>query len=159
MSSRDSPPLNLNVGKRRAEGWCATLLIALAVLTVALLTQGAYAAAGLWLALAGAGPLAYGMRRATWFGPRRLVRIAWLADGRWELAEGTSAPFEATLRADTRVGSHYVWLRWDTDIVRSMLLFHGDLTEADLRRLIVRLRIEGLRNEASQQSADKGANP
>jgi hypothetical protein len=151
MSSHASPPLVLEVGGRRADRRGVALLLALTVLVVAVAwLQGA--ALGLGLCLATAGVLGYGLWRARWFGVRRLSRIAWLADGRWELVDASGQVLEASLRGDTRVGSHYVWLRWNADVARSMLLFRGDLTEVELRRLIVRLRIQGLRPRQANES-------
>jgi hypothetical protein len=157
MSSRDSPPLSLEVRKRGAERWCAATLVALTVLAVVQTSMQA-PLTGVSLTLVGGAVLGYGMWRAQWFGSRRLVRIAWLPDGRWQLVDASGVVVEASLRGDSRVGSHYAWLRWDADIVRSMLLFRGDLTEADLRRLIVRLRIDGLGAPSSPSDhADKGS--
>jgi len=143
MSSRDLPALILEVSHRRADRWCAVAVIALALVSSSL-AAASHPAIGLCLALLAAASLSVGLWRARWFGRRRLSRVAWLPDGRWLLADRDGQWVEGRLRGDSRFGSHYVWLRWDADIVQSMLLFCGDLTEPDMRRLIVRLRIEGL---------------
>ena len=87
-------------------------------------------------------------------GARRLARIAWLPDGRWQLRDARHTDVYAQLRADSRVGAHWVWLRWNAEPAcarrPSMLLVHGDLPTADLRRLIVRLRLDGCPQTAAE---------
>jgi hypothetical protein len=79
-------------------------------------------------------------------GPHRLARIAWLPDGRWQLRDARHTDVVAQLRADSRVGARWLWLRWNAESAwarrPSMLLVHGDLPTADLRRLVVRLRLD-----------------
>jgi hypothetical protein len=145
MSLQDLPALTLDVGKRRTERRCAWALASLVVLASGF-AMARSVALGSFLAVGSSA--AYGLWRHGRSRCRRLTTIAWLADGRWRLVEEDGRVVEAVLRADSRISSHCVWLRWNADIVRSMLLFRGDLTEADLRRLIVKLRIEGARPAA-----------
>src|SRR5689334_10704794 len=64
-------------------------------------------------------------------GARRLARIAWLPDGRWQLRDARHTDVIAELRADSRVGARWLWLRWNAGSAwrpqPSMLLVHGDL--------------------------------
>jgi hypothetical protein len=80
-------------------------------------------------------------------GVRRLARIAWLPDGQWQLRDARHTDVVAELRGDSRVGAHWLWLRWNADSAwrrrqPSMLLIRGDIPDGDLRRLIVRLRLD-----------------
>jgi hypothetical protein len=79
-------------------------------------------------------------------GARRWARIAWLPDGRWQLRDARHTDVIAELRADSRIGARWLWLRWNAESAwrsrPSMLLVHGDIPTADLRRLIVRLRLD-----------------
>lgn len=95
-----------------------------------------------------------------WYGGRRIVRVHWAgaqgrsgeaaaSGGSWTLIDAAGREWEATLRADTRVGAGWVWLRWNAEGVRSMLLIHGDVAPAELRRLGVRLRLAGLETAAA----------
>jgi hypothetical protein len=88
-------------------------------------------------------------------GARRLARIARLPDGRWQLRDARHTDVIAELRADSRIGAHWLWLRWNAESAwrsgPSMLLVHGDLPTADLRRLSVRLRLDA----CPQTAADR----
>jgi hypothetical protein len=79
-------------------------------------------------------------------GPRRWARIAWLPDGRWQLRDSRHTDVMAELRADSRIGARWLWLRWNAESAwprrPSMLLIHGDIPSGELRRLIVRLRLD-----------------
>lgn len=87
-------------------------------------------------------------------GPRRLARIARLPDGRWQLRDERHTDVIAELRADSRIGARWVWLRWNAESAwprrPSMLLVDGDLPPADLRRLIVRLRLDACPQSAAE---------
>lgn len=89
-----------------------------------------------------------GLWRQGWVGgERRLTGLSWLADGRWLLSDARHPAMPAGLLGGSRVGSRWLWLRWSADCsqrphCRSMLLLHGDLPAADLRRLVVRLRLQ-----------------
>ena len=98
--------------------------------------------------------VATGLARAGWLGGRdRIERIVWSSDGSWLLADAQGRSFEGTLRDDSRVGNHLVWLRWNASRTRSMLLVSGDIATAELRRLVVRLRLEGVRPVRRAQDA------
>lgn len=76
-------------------------------------------------------------------GARRLARIDWLPDGRWRLRDARHTDVTAELRPDSRIGAHWLWLRWQAGARRpSIFLIHGDLPDSDLRRLTVRLRLD-----------------
>jgi hypothetical protein len=87
-------------------------------------------------------------------GTRRWARIARLPDGRWQLRDARHTDVSAELRSDSRVGARWVWLRWNAESAwprhPSMLLIHGDIPTADLRRLIVRLRLEACPQTAAE---------
>jgi hypothetical protein len=143
MSSRDSPALTFDVSRRLGDryGWPA--LLGLTTLLVCLGASQSLSLAAL-LGLAALPALCW-----TWYSERsngRLTRVSWLPDGRWML-QASHGPIEASLRPDSRFARHYVWLRWDADVRRSVLMLPGDLAEADLRRLVVRLKVEGCRRE------------
>lgn len=87
-------------------------------------------------------------------GAHRLARIAWLPDGQWQLRDARHTNVIAQLRADSRVGARWLWLRWNAGPAwprqPSMLLVHGDVPAADLRRLIVRLRLDACPQTAAE---------
>lgn len=163
MSSPSSPTLDLDVRPRRAERRVAVasiLLIAIApwLLPATAVVAGAALVMTAAASLAGAALTWVGFRAAGWLGgSRRIVRVSWRADGQWQLTTGRektqakspdSDPeneLSAQLRPDTRVGTGWVWLRWNAEGVRSMLLIQGDVSNAELRRLCLRLRLD--RNE------------
>jgi hypothetical protein len=95
---------------------------------------------------------ASGFWKAGWLGGRpRLQRIAWQVDGGWLLTDFSGATRHAELRGDSRLGAGCAWLRWDVQPgagglpagTCTLLLVPGDVSAPDLRRLRVRLRIEG----------------
>ncbi|WP_153067483.1 hypothetical protein [Steroidobacter cummioxidans] len=78
-------------------------------------------------------------------GARRLTTVSWLSDGRWILSSATRKNIPATLSAESRAGSRWLWLRWHTGAGnRSMLILTGDVLPLELRRLSVRLRLESV---------------
>lgn len=152
MSSQGLPTLELDVRSRRMEPAVAVLLTMLAAAAPWLLT-GLLTSIALALSAIAAVVVPLGFWRAGWIGrQRQIIRIVWQADGRWFLTNAHGRTVEAVLRADTRISTKAIWLRWDTKQdcprpwastpVRSMLLVLGDLPEPDLRRLFVRLRID-----------------
>lgn len=148
MSSQGSPRLELDLRQRRWERRVAWLALVLGPASF-LLTAPRPAAFGYALAMALL--VAGGLLRSGWIGDReRIQRVVWSSDGRWLLTDARGRLFEATLRADSRVGDGFVWLRWNANQTRSMLLVSGDVAAADLRQLIVRLRLEGLRPLGNQ---------
>jgi hypothetical protein len=143
MSLQGSPRLELDLRGRRWDGRVAWLALILtpALLLLALSFPLAVCVAALATVLA-----AGGLYRAGWLGGRdRIQRAVWSCDGRWLLTDGRGCLHEGELRVDSRVGARLVWLRWNANRTRSMLLVSGDVEAAELRRLIVRLRIEGAR--------------
>ena len=99
------------------------------------------------VAIAAAAVCWLGFRRAGWAGgPRRIIRVNWRAEnagGQWFLTDARGREFAAELRPDTRVAAGCVWLRWNAEGIRSMLLIRGDVATLELRRLGLRLRLEG----------------
>ncbi len=93
------------------------------------------------------------LRWQGWLGGRRPVDGCQLAVRR-QLAAHQRRPRQnipATLSADSRIGSHWLWLRWHTcresagrAHACSMLILKGDVLPAELRRLGVRLRLESV---------------
>jgi hypothetical protein len=156
MSSPGSPTLDIDVRPRRAESCVAGASILLTAIAPWLLpATGAVTPAALVMtgaaSLAGAVLTWVGFRAAGWLGgSRRVVRVSWQADGQWKLTDGREKArgmgleneLSAELRPDTRVGTGWVWLRWNAEGVRSMLLIQGDVSNAELRRLCLRLRLE-----------------
>jgi hypothetical protein len=106
--------------------------------------EWAAASAGLLIALAMSG----GFYRAGWLaGPERIARVVWSGEGFWVLLDSAGRAREAHLVADTRIGPGCVWLHWRAPDSYSMLLMPGNLPSEQLRRLLVRLRID--RQEAA----------
>ena len=145
MSSRNSPTLTLEVCRRRAERLVALLILASAGCAVVLL--GAAPSWTQWLAASAVAAIAFGLWRVGWIGSRhRILRVTWLADGRWSLVDRRGAAIPAGLAAGTRLAGDAVWLRWNTTPGRrrSMLLVRGDMPTGQLRALRARLRIDAL---------------
>lgn len=167
MSSQGLPTLELDVRLRRTETVIAAVATTLAVAVAWSLAFPAFA-----LSMAAAVVVPVGFRRAGWIGnQRKIIRIVWQADGRWFLTDAHGRTCEAVLRADTRISTKAIWLRWDIQLdqptpmstrvltnlmsmllmlttPRSMLLAPADVPEPDLRRLFVRLRMDRSRPPA-----------
>ena len=144
MSSPGSPTLILDARTRRAERAVAT--IALAAAGVAPWLADVHGLQALVYGLCCMGVAALGLYRAGWLGTaRRLVGATWTADGRWTLSRHGQDPLDAVLLGDSRCGAGWVWLHWSTGrwSRRSMLLVRSDLSSGQLRRLVVRLRLQG----------------
>jgi hypothetical protein len=148
MSSPNSPPLNLELRAPRVEAWigCLAVMIAAIVPLVFLpwvpgMVCGVLAAALIYAAFAS----------TDWLAPaQQIARVSWLADGRWMVEEYTGTVSECELRRGSRVFAHAVWLCLDpADASRKPL--HLLLTSfrlrhpSELRRLILRLRLDDLR--------------
>jgi hypothetical protein len=150
MSSPSSPPLTLDVSLRRTERRIAHSALAVAAIAPCLLlggpVVGRLAIAALLLAA-----VYEGVRRAGWLaGVSRVDRLSWLPDGRWLIAAG-GGDAECELCSSSRVSSRGVWLHLRNRAMRRnyyMLLARGDVAEDDLRRLIVRLRLDAARPQA-----------
>jgi len=158
MPLPESPRLDIDVRQRRAERWIAVISTSLAPALPWLLLDSlagvrwasAAASAGLLIALI----LGAGFHRAGWLaGSRRIARMVWSADGFWVLIDTAGRAREACLAADTRIGPGCVWLRWQTPDSHSMLLLPGDAPPDQLRRLLVRLRIDRQQADAVPRGA------
>jgi hypothetical protein len=149
MSLPDFATLTIDVRARRAERLLGMVALTGVAMTAVLLLSVSMMLAFAVLVL-GLGATAFGLRSQGWLGGAGgLTSISWLADGRWLLSDGCHTNQPAELRGDSRVGSRWVWLRWQLlsspSKSRSMLLLDGDIPAADLRRLIVRLRLPSQR--------------
>lgn len=143
MSLQGSPRLELDLRRRRSEACVASLALILSpVAPLSVLPQSAaISCAALTVLL-----VALGLWRAGWIGHReRIHRVVWTSQGRWLLEDGRGRSCEAVLRGDSRVGGGFVWLRWNANRTRSMLLLSGDMDASELRRLRTRLQLEGMR--------------
>lgn len=150
MSLPDSATLTFDVRSRRSERWLGVLAL-LGVAAAAMLLPLPPLSAAAFLVIAAAVVL-LGLRWQGWLGGAdRLTAVSWLSDGRWLLTSHTWKNIPATLSADSRVGSHWLWLRWHTGAGRrSMLVLPGDVLPAEFRRLSVRLRLESVSGEPVQ---------
>lgn len=137
----------IDVRARRAERVLGVFaLLGLTGAGMLLLPPFSFLSAGSFMVVTAA--LIAGLWLHGWLGgARRLARIAWLPNGQWQLRDARHTDVIAELRADSRFGARWLWLRWNAESAwprrPSMLLVHGDLPTADLRRLIVRLRLDG----------------
>lgn len=115
MSSQGLPTLELDVRSRRAQRVVALSVTALAVAAPCLLGSFALSQAlSLALSVVAAVVLPIGFWRAGWIGRQhQIIRIVWQADGRWFLSDTHGRTVEAALRADTRISTRALWLRWD----------------------------------------------
>ena len=145
MSSTDSPTLLFDVRARRAEP-----CIAYAALGAGALTPWLFPPVSLFWTLYASATLALvlwaGLRRVGWVhSPRRLSSVSWSADGRWRLTCADGRDYEAKLQPATRVFPWGAWLSFQVDDAPlrrcSLLLLRADVRE--LRRLLVRLRVDG----------------
>jgi hypothetical protein len=156
MSSPSSPTLLCDVRSRRAERTVALLALLAGALGPSLVTSLDTTAA--WVISTFCVSLVWlGLWLAGWIGARRIVGVTWMSDGCWRLTDGRGTTVDAVLRGDSRVGSHWAWLRWTIPGSfgrRSpvLLLVTGDVSANELRRLLVRLRILCVgRNTAATQ--------
>jgi hypothetical protein len=133
--------LTIDVRSRRSERRVAVLALSGVGLTAMLLSLPA-------LLLVSAVVL-FGFWWQGWLGgAARLTTVSWLSDGSWVLTSADRKNIPATLSAETRIGSRWLWLRWHTEGAgprqRSMLILKGDVLPAELRRLGARLRLESV---------------
>lgn len=146
MSSPSSPPLILDVTHRPLEGWIGFgAIVVVMVLPFAALPFETHSIL-LGSVLASALVLA-GLRACRWLGgPRRIVQLAWRADGRWSVLQANGATKECELCLNSRIGTRALWLRLrpiDAPNRTFSLLFSRAHDPTDqLRRLIVRLRLD-----------------
>ena len=153
MSSTSSPPLIVDVRDRPAERWVGYAAIA----TAAVLPFSAFAfetQSILLLSSFLSAVVLVGLRACRWFGgPRRIVQVAWLADGRWLAVQANGATSKCELCLNSRIGSRALWLRLRRIEAPagtfSLLLSRSQDSNDQLRRLIVRLRLDVPRSGAT----------
>jgi hypothetical protein len=140
-----SKALSIDVRSRRSERRLGVLALGGVALTAMLLSLP------LLFAVTAAAVVLFGFWRQGWLGGAdRLTMVSWLSDGSWMLTSADRKNIPATLSAETRIGSRWLWLRWHTGCEvgggraggRSMLILKGDVLPAEIRRLSARLRLE-----------------
>jgi hypothetical protein len=150
-SSATPTLLTIDVRSRRSERRLGVLAFGGVAVATYLLSLPPLAAALFFVAASGVVML--GMQWQGWLGGAdRLTAVSWLSDGGWALSTADLKNIPATLSADTRVGRHWLWLRWHSvrnfggacPRQRSMLLLKGDALPAEIRRLSMRLRLESV---------------
>lgn len=150
--------MTIDVRGRRTERLLGIVALVAVAVASALLPWSTPLQAAVFAAGAAAVVL-LGLWRQGWLGgEHRLTTLSWLPDGRWLLADARHPSMPADLLGGSRVGSRWLWLRWNvTDsrrsYCRSMLLVHGDIPALDLRRLVVRLRLQS--HASGSQSASQ----
>lgn len=97
-----------------------------------------------------------GLRHSGWVpGPHRVARIAWRTDARWELTTSSGEKRYCELHPSTRVGAYAIWLRLcSSEPTRRdycVLLARTDTSADAVRRLSVRLRLEGAKIPATAE--------
>ena len=150
MSLPDSATLTFDVRGRRCERRLGVFaLLGVAAATWLLPLPPLFAA--LFFAVA-AGVVLVGLWSQGWLGGAdRLTAVSWLSDGSWLLTSSNRKNIPASLSADSRVGAHWLWLRWHTGGGRrSLLLLKGDALPVEFRRFGVRLRLESVSAEPVQ---------
>jgi hypothetical protein len=153
MSSPSSPPLILDVADRPLERWIAFGAVGVVVLlpfaTLPFETHSILVGSAAALAL-----VLMGLRVCRWLGgARRIVQLAWLADGRWRVVQANGATVECELCLNSRIGPRAVWLQLRPVTRRSrpfsLLLSRVHDPSDQLRRLVVRLRLDVPRSGAT----------
>lgn len=140
-----------DVHARRSESVVATLTIVAGCVGPFLIDAPGFSEA-LLASIAIGALLIRAFVRAGWLGhANRIQAIVWGTDGRWVLTDARGRRFDAALDDASRVWPQIAWLRWRSDEglfrPRSMLLTRLDLAPSDLRRLVVRLRLDRLKHE------------
>lgn len=151
MSSTSSPTLIPEVRVRRCDAVAATLTIVAGCAGPFLIDVLAFTD-GLLLGVAMGALLIRGFVRAGWLGSaNRIQTVVWAADGRWVLTDARGRRFDAVLDGSSRVWPDILWLRWQcADGLRpSMLLTRLDLAPSELRRLVVRLRLDRMQRASA----------
>ncbi|HEY6644883.1 hypothetical protein [Povalibacter sp.] len=158
MSSHGSPTLVLELRRWPSEQ-VLTLGLLLAVGLAAALLFRSMNPLVLFLACAiSLAGLAGAFRSAGWLGGAYSVtRVTWRADGVWRLTFAGGTELEGLLLPESRMSPAAIWLRWSlespapTDAgrrdrrcprTRTLLVVPRDLSRADFRRLLVRLRLD-----------------
>lgn len=144
MSLPDSATLTINVRGRRSERWLGALALLAPIVATHLLPLPTVTAVE--ISILAASVVAAGLWWHGWLGGvRRLTAVSRSSDGRWLLQQGGQT-VPACLSEQSRVGSHWLWLRWGSAAGqpkrRFMLILQGDVPPAELRQLSVRLRLD-----------------
>ncbi len=142
MSSRSSPSIAID---------CRPPLAARPAILLACLAAGLIpwlVPAGPWTvpaSLACAMAVFCGFLASGWLGgPRALAIVFWLPEGGWWLTSRNGSGEVAKLLPDSRVFTHWLWLRWNGPSGRRQALLLRRSVEADaVRRLAMRLRLQG----------------
>lgn len=157
MSSPNSPPLILELRAPRVEACLAWLAVMMAAVVPPLFLP--------WIAGAICAPFAAGLvylgfARTHWLSPaQQIARVSWLTDGRWLVEQSAGAIRECELGHGSRVFAHAAWLRLDPS-APSRKPFHLLVTSfglrhpSELRRLILRLRLDGVRRPSPAELSE-----
>lgn len=153
MSSPSSPPLILDVADRPLERWIGLGAIGVVMILPFSALPFEIHSIVLGVLLASVFVLA-GLRACRWLGgPRRIVQLAWLADGRWRALQANGVTEECELCLNSRIGSRMLWLRLRPIAAPSrsfsLLLSRAHDPSDQLRRLVVRLRLDVPRSGAA----------
>ena len=157
MSSPNSPPLNLELRAPRLEACIAWVAVVIAAVVPLVFLPWM---AGLACGVLAAGLIYSGFANTQWLAPpRRIARLSWLADGRWLVEEAAGTVRECELRRDSRVFAHAAWLCLEPSdpsqkSYRVLLTSLGLRHPSELRRLIVRLRVDGVRFETPAELSE-----
>lgn len=142
MSSQVLPPLEVDAGAQ-VPPELLTGLIAIVFSIIPWLLPLTFVSIGV---VAGAIALcAVVCYRAGWLtAMRRIHRIQLSGTGTWLLTDRRGDTLVGQLRADSRILTHVLWLRWDTVAGRRQaLVIRGRDAHDPVRRLIVRVRFPG----------------
>jgi hypothetical protein len=140
MSSTGFPTLTIDVGARRGDRLVAAAVLLLVVAAILQLERRPSTIA--LVLLCAIVSIAGTFLMIGWIaGKRRVARIVCQSDGRWLLGEAGGRTSERELSGVSRVSAHAIWLQWQGELMRPLLLLPGDIPEADFRRLVVRLRL------------------
>ena len=157
MSSPNSPPLNLELRAPRLEAWIACVAVMMAAVVPLVFLPWM---AGVACSVLAAGLIYSGFASTHWLAPaHQIARVSWLADGRWVVEEFTGTVTECELRRGSRVFAHAAWLCLDpSDASRKplhlLLTSFGLRHPSELRRLILRLRLDGARSASPAELSE-----
>jgi hypothetical protein len=157
MSSPNSPPLNLELRAPRLEAWVAYVAVTVAALApLAVLPW----MTGVVCGVLSAGLIYSGFASTHWLAPaQQIARVSWLADGRWVVEESSGTIMECELRRGSRVFAHAAWLclepsKCSHKALHVLLTSFGLHHPSELRRLILRLRLDGVRSPSPTQLSE-----
>ncbi|MEQ1582406.1 MAG: hypothetical protein ABL964_17610 [Steroidobacteraceae bacterium] len=142
MSSRSSPSIAIDCRPPAAARPVALLACVAAALIPWLAVSGPWT---LPASLSSAAAVFGGFLLSGWLGgPRTLDQAVWSPEGVWWLTSRSGSGEVARLLPDSRVFTHWLWLRWDSPSGRRQALLPRRSVEADaVRRLATRLRLQG----------------